>query len=61
MMVDLFSGLLSGSGSGPNIRKWTNHDVPANLGQFFVAVDPDSFAPGMGERLQVMSSDRCST
>ena len=53
MMVDIFCGLMSGAASGPNVRKWTSHEVPANMGQFFVALDPDCFAPGMSGRLQV--------
>ncbi len=38
--------------SSCSIRSWTDHDEPANLGQCFIAVDPDRFAPGMRERLQ---------
>lgn len=51
MMVELLCGILAGSSYGPNIRKWTNHDVAANLGQCFIALDPDRFAPGFGDRL----------
>ena len=57
MMIDLLCGILPGAKSGPNVRKWTNHDEPANVGQFFVALDPDCFAPGMSERLQVNNFD----
>eukprot|EP00095_Tigriopus_kingsejongensis_P006613 maker-scaffold396_size184579-snap-gene-0.23 protein:Tk06613 transcript:maker-scaffold396_size184579-snap-gene-0.23-mRNA-1 annotation:"malate dehydrogenase" len=54
MMVDILCGLMSGSESAQKIRKWTEHDVAANLGQCFIAVDLDQFAPGIKERLQGM-------
>ncbi len=34
----------------------TDHDERANLGQCFVAVDPEHFALGMRERLQLMDT-----
>ena len=54
MLVDILCGLMSGSNYGPNIRHW-HHYVGeiANLGQFFVAIDPECFAPGFSDRLQV--------
>ena len=54
MMVDVMCGLMSGAQSGPHVRRWGKHDVPADLGQFFIAVDPECFAPGMGQRLQAL-------
>ncbi len=55
MMVDLFCGLMSGSHYGANIRHWTDYtDQVADLGHFFVAIDPEAFAPGFGDRLQVL-------
>jgi LDH2 family malate/lactate/ureidoglycolate dehydrogenase len=52
MLVEMLCGVMSDSAVAHNVRKWTNHDVPANLGQFFLAVDPERFAPGFGDRLQ---------
>lgn len=54
MAVDILCGLLSGSQNAQNIRKWTNHDVAADLGQCFVAVNLNDFAPGITERVQAL-------
>ncbi|XP_046846602.1 uncharacterized oxidoreductase YjmC-like isoform X1 [Xenia sp. Carnegie-2017] len=56
-MVELFCGILSGGAFGPHIRRWGQNDVPANLGQCFVAVDPNKFAPGFEERLSSLMND----
>ena len=54
MMVEIFCALMSGSAYGPNVRHWHNYSGQvANLGQFFVALDPERFAPGFSDRLQV--------
>jgi len=52
MMVEVFCGIMSGSSFGRNIRQWKTTDQPANLGQCFVAIDPECFAPGFTDRLQ---------
>ncbi|XP_075981473.1 putative oxidoreductase YjmC isoform X2 [Anticarsia gemmatalis] len=52
-MVELFTGILSGAKYGHHVRQWS-HDAeggPADLGHCFVAVDPECFAPGFGDRL----------
>ncbi|XP_064624718.1 uncharacterized oxidoreductase YjmC-like [Lineus longissimus] len=51
MMVEIFCGILAGAEYGPNIRKWKSNDQVANLGQSFVAIDPDAFAPGFKDRM----------
>lgn len=53
MMVELLCGLMSGSKYANNIRHWTSYSEVADLGQFFVAVDPECFAPGLSDRLKV--------
>ncbi|XP_038211481.1 uncharacterized oxidoreductase YjmC-like isoform X2 [Zerene cesonia] len=52
-MVELFCGILSGSNYGHHIRSWSHSGDggPANLGHCFVALDPECFAPGFGDRL----------
>ncbi|XP_004922450.1 uncharacterized protein LOC114239958 [Bombyx mandarina] len=52
-VVDIFSGILSGSNYGHHIRSWshTGSGGPANLGHCFVAVNPGSFAPGFEDRM----------
>lgn len=53
MLVDILCGIMSGSNNGPNIRHWNNYvGEVANLGHFFVAIDPDYFAPDFKDRLQ---------
>ncbi|XP_071444240.1 uncharacterized oxidoreductase YjmC-like [Hetaerina americana] len=51
LMVDIFSGILSGANYGPFIRNWKNASEKANLGQCFIALDPSAFAPCFEERL----------
>ncbi|GFR79054.1 malate dehydrogenase [Elysia marginata] len=50
-MVEIFCGLLSGSRFGQNIRHWARHDAEADLGQCFVAINPEMFALGFESRL----------
>lgn len=45
-----------GATYGPNIRRWMNTTRKANLGQCFIAVDPDCFAPGFQERMSDLMS-----
>nr|XP_006822613.1 PREDICTED: uncharacterized protein LOC100377141 [Saccoglossus kowalevskii] len=52
MMVEMFCGILGNGDFGPNIRRWKDADRVANLGQCFVAIDPESFAPGFTDRMQ---------
>ena len=53
MMVEIFCGVLSGSHVGNQVKFWTNADgiSEANIGQCFVAIDPQAFAPGFSGRL----------
>uniref|UniRef100_A0A183AI08 Ldh family oxidoreductase n=1 Tax=Echinostoma caproni TaxID=27848 RepID=A0A183AI08_9TREM len=51
MVVELFCGILANAAYGPSIRRWMNTDRVANLGQSFVAIDPNAFAPGFGDRM----------
>ncbi|XP_048758864.2 uncharacterized oxidoreductase YjmC-like [Ostrea edulis] len=50
-LVEIFCGILSGSAYGPSIRRWKNTTTVANLGQCFIAVEPNSFMPGFEERM----------
>uniref|UniRef100_A0AC35U440 [Histone H3]-lysine(27) N-trimethyltransferase n=1 Tax=Rhabditophanes sp. KR3021 TaxID=114890 RepID=A0AC35U440_9BILA len=51
-MVELYCGILAGSHWGPNVRRWMATSAEADLGQCFVAIDPECFAPGFNGRLQ---------
>ncbi|XP_069681972.1 uncharacterized oxidoreductase YjmC-like [Periplaneta americana] len=52
LLVETFCGILAGATFGPNIRRWMeNTDRPADLGQCFVAIDPQCFAPGFEDRM----------
>ncbi|XP_069361615.1 uncharacterized oxidoreductase YjmC-like isoform X1 [Maniola hyperantus] len=52
-MVELFCGISSGANYGHHIRPWSQQGAggPADLGHCFIAVDPENFAPGFGDRL----------
>lgn len=52
MMVELFCGILGGATFGKNIRTWRETSRVADLGQCFVALDPDCFAPNFVSRMQ---------
>ncbi|GMT01242.1 hypothetical protein PENTCL1PPCAC_23416, partial [Pristionchus entomophagus] len=52
MMVEILCGIMAGSAFGKNVRQWKTTDTPADLGQCFVAIDPDCFAPNFEGRLQ---------
>ncbi|XP_076315044.1 uncharacterized protein LOC143227487 [Tachypleus tridentatus] len=51
MMVEVFCGLLAGAAYGPNIRRWLDTSRIADLGQCFVAINPDVFAPSFQDRM----------
>lgn len=48
---NLYEYIFKGSDFGPNVRKWMDGGRPANLGQCFVAVNPECFAPGFELRM----------
>lgn len=54
-MVELFCGVLGGANFGSNIRKWGATDCAANLGQCFVAINPECFAPGFKDRVSQLN------
>jgi LDH2 family malate/lactate/ureidoglycolate dehydrogenase len=57
MMVEIFCGILAGSSFGKNIRQWRDQNASANLGQCFVAIDPECFAPLFTDRLDAFLSE----
>ncbi|XP_032669327.1 uncharacterized oxidoreductase YjmC-like [Odontomachus brunneus] len=54
LMVEILCGVLSGSQFGPNIRTWKSGDRVADLGQCFMAINPEAFAQGSKERLSTL-------
>ncbi|XP_018574231.1 uncharacterized protein LOC108913209 isoform X2 [Anoplophora glabripennis] len=54
LMVEILCGILSGSAYGPNIPRWGSHKVIANLGQAFIAIDPNNFVPDFEGRLTTL-------
>ncbi|CAH0550469.1 unnamed protein product [Brassicogethes aeneus] len=50
-LVEVLCGILGGSAFGPNIRKWGEHGKPANLGNCFIAINPNNFADGFEDRM----------
>ncbi|XP_017121757.1 uncharacterized oxidoreductase YjmC [Drosophila elegans] len=57
-MVDILSGVMSGANYSTKVRKWTHAgaDSAADLGQVFIAVDPNCFAPNFEERMTDFNS-----
>ncbi|XP_030835235.1 uncharacterized protein LOC584101 [Strongylocentrotus purpuratus] len=51
LMVEVITGILGGAHFGTNIRKWSAGEREADLGQCFVALNPEAFAPGFSERM----------
>lgn len=54
LMVEVLCGVLSGSQFGPNIRSWGTGDRVADLGHFFMAIDPRAFGPGSKDRMSTL-------
>lgn len=53
-MVETLTGILSGAHFATQVRKWSldgSNSAEANLGQVFIAVDPNCFAPGFEDRM----------
>lgn len=57
-MVETLCGVCAGSNFATQVRKWTLQGAAgseANLGQVFIAVDPECFAPGFTDRMSEMN------
>jgi LDH2 family malate/lactate/ureidoglycolate dehydrogenase len=52
LMVDALSGVLAGANFGPFVEPFSLVGGPSNLGQVFLAIDPNAVAPGYAERLE---------
>lgn len=52
-MVEMLCGVLAGANYATNVRKWSleGSDDEANLGQLFVAINPNCFCPGFTDRV----------
>ncbi|ALC44997.1 CG10512 [Drosophila busckii] len=52
-MVDILSGVMAGANYSTKVRKWTHAgaDSAADLGQVFIAVDPNCFSPDFAEHM----------
>lgn len=57
-LVEILCGISADSDFSTKIRKWTltgAKGVEANVGQVFIAVDPECFAPGFTDRVTEMN------
>lgn len=57
-LVEVLCGISADANFAVKLRSWSltsDNDRDANLGQLFIAVDPDSFAPGFTNRLTEMN------
>lgn len=52
-MVDIMCGVMAGANYSTMVRKWAHEGAkkPADLGQVFIALNPNCFAPGFDDRL----------
>lgn len=57
-MVEIMTGISANSNFSTQIRKWalSGNTSEANLGQVFIAVDPNCFAPGFTDRVTEMNN-----
>ncbi|EJW83010.1 malate/L-lactate dehydrogenase [Wuchereria bancrofti] len=51
-LVEIICGVLGGAQWGPHVRQWMSTTAVANLGQCFIAINPNEFAPNFENRLQ---------
>lgn len=56
-LVEVLCGVMAGANYSTHVRKWTHTgaNTEANLGQVFIAVDPNQFADGFEERMTDMN------
>lgn len=57
-LVEILCGISAGAHYGTHVRKWTltgAAEPDTNLGQVFIAVDPNCFAPGFTDRMSDMN------
>lgn len=58
-MVEVLTGISANANFATKVRKWTldgSNAEEANLGQVFIAVDPDCFAPNFEDRVSELNS-----
>lgn len=57
-MAEILCGVLADANFSTKVRKWTldGGDSPADLGQVFIAIDPNVFAPGFTDRVTEQNS-----
>jgi (2R)-3-sulfolactate dehydrogenase (NADP+) len=56
LLVELFAALVTGAVPSMAVAPYTASDAPPpGVGQFFLAVDPEAFAPGFGDRLEALA------
>ncbi|XP_033646222.1 uncharacterized oxidoreductase YjmC-like isoform X2 [Asterias rubens] len=58
MMVEMLCGVFAGAAFGPFVRHWSAKDAVANLGQCFIAINTEAFAPGFTGRMTTLM-DEC--
>lgn len=62
VMVEILGSILADANYSYKVRKWGTGNSEANLGHFFMALDPNVFAPCFQERLSdLLNYLRCLT
>ncbi|XP_072034931.1 uncharacterized oxidoreductase YjmC-like [Amphiura filiformis] len=54
VMVEILCGILGGGNFGPFVRQWKTSTEVANLGQCFIAINTEAFAPGFEGRMSTL-------
>jgi LDH2 family malate/lactate/ureidoglycolate dehydrogenase len=54
LVADILSGVLGDAAFGPWVLPFSLEGGPSNLGQLFMAIDPNAVGPGFEERLETL-------
>jgi LDH2 family malate/lactate/ureidoglycolate dehydrogenase len=54
LMVDVLTGVLAAANFGSRVVPFSLTDGPSGLGQLFLAIDPESLAPGFEARMETL-------
>jgi len=54
LVVDVLTGVLAGASFGSRVAPFSLTDGPSNLGQLFLAIDPDAIEPGFEARVEML-------
>jgi len=57
LLVEVLAAVLPGAAVGPEVAgTFVDSDRPSNVGQFFLALDPEAFGPGFRQRMDGLAA-----